>query len=94
MTETIKSYKKMALDEKRFILLELFTIYRMLINSNYDMVEEVLSGLISLWGNNECTVKIKMSLKSMNYGLAIQEIEKVYSILIINTTPANEINGE
>ena len=79
-------YQASTLEEKRFILEELFATYSSLVNENYHSALNSLEKAFSLIGKNENRVGVKEILsdyiESGEYGKVKSELEEIIQLFI------------
>lgn len=90
MKELIKVYATIPLDEKRFVLNELFTSYENMAKKNYNEAGLSLIRVNSLLGENEQMLGIQRAINKMNLGHAQSELGITIKTLIKKTVPSNE----
>ena len=90
MKELIKVYATMPLDEKRFVLNELFTSHENMAKKNYNEAGLSLIRVNSLLGENEQMLSIQGAINKMNLGYAQSELGITIKALIKKTAPSNE----
>ena len=89
-------YQASTLEEKRFILEELFTTYSSLVNENYNSALDSLKRAFSLMGKNQDGVQEMLSdyIEIGEYGKAKSELEGIIQLFISCFGPANYSSTE
>ena len=89
-------YQASTLEEKRFILEELFTTYSSLVNENYNSALDSLKRAFSLMGKNQDGVQEMLSdyIEIGEYGKAKSELEGIIHLFISCFGPANYSSTE
>lgn len=90
MEELIKIYTNTPLNEKRFVLNELFAGYENMAKKNYNETGLSLMRVNSLLGENEQILSIQRAINKMNFGYAQSELGITIKTLIKKTAPLNE----
>lgn len=93
-----EKYQASTLEEKRFILEELFATYSSLVNENYHSALDSLENVFSLMGKNKnrsgAQGILSDYIESGEYGKAKSELEGIIQVFISCFGPANYSSTE